>query len=83
MRRWWIHRNGNGPRIEATKEGRDEVVVRAAKVLPDGKSVFIQTDELKPVMQMELRYNLPFTSGASAAGPLYLTLNKLDEPFPR
>ena len=56
-------------------------VVRSAKVLPDGKSVFIETAELKPVMQMELRYNLPFTSGSSAAGPLYLTLNKLDAPF--
>jgi hypothetical protein len=28
-----------------------------------------------------VRYNLPFTSGASAAGPLYLTLNKLDAKF--
>jgi hypothetical protein len=49
--------------------------------LPDGKSVFIETAELKPVMQIELRYNLPFTSGASAAGPIYLTLNKLDARF--
>jgi hypothetical protein len=63
------------------KEGHDEVVVRSAKVLPDGKSIFIETGELKPVMQMELRYNLPFTSGSSAAGPLYLTLNKLAEAF--
>ena len=63
------------------KEGRDEVAVRSAKVLPDGKSIFIETEELKPVMQMELRYNLPFMSGASAAGPLYLTLNKLAAPF--
>jgi hypothetical protein len=66
---------------DPNKQGRDEVAVRSAKVLADGKSVFIQTDELKPVMQMELRYNLPFTGGASAAGPLYLTLNKLDAPF--
>lgn len=63
------------------EEGRDEVAVRSAKVSPDGKSVFIETDELKPVMQMELRYNLPFATGSSAAGPLYLTLNKLDAPF--
>jgi len=66
---------------DPTKEGRDEVIVRSAKVLPDGKSVFIQTTELRPVMQMEVRYNLPFTSGASAAGPLYLTLNRLAEAF--
>jgi hypothetical protein len=67
--------------IDPDKEGRDEVMVRSAKVLPDGKSIFIETAELKPVMQMELRYNLPFANGASAAGPLYLTLNKLDAPF--
>jgi hypothetical protein len=66
---------------DPNKEGRDEVEVRSAKVLPDGKSVFLQTAELHPVMQMELRYNLPFTSGSSAAGPLYLTLNKLAAPF--
>ncbi len=66
---------------DPSKEGRDDVLVRSAKVLSDGKSVFIETAELKPVMQMELRYNLPFTKGASAAGPLYLTLNKLDAPF--
>jgi len=66
---------------DPSKEGRDEVVVRSAKVLPDGKSVFIETAELKAVMQMEVRYNLPFSSGTSAAGPLYLTLNKLAAPF--
>jgi len=66
---------------DPTKEGRDEVIVRSAKVSADGKSVFIQINDLKPVMQMEVRYNLPFTSGASAAGPLYLTLNKLDAAF--
>jgi len=67
--------------VDPNKEGRDEVTIRSAKVLPDGKSVFIETAELKPVMQMELRYNLPFANGSSAAGPLYLTLNKLDKPF--
>ena len=67
--------------VDPHKEGRDEVVVRSAKVLPDGRSVFIQTADLQPVMQMELRYNLPFTNGAMAAGPLHLTLNKLAPPF--
>jgi hypothetical protein len=30
-------------------------------------------------MQMEVKYNLPFTDGATASGPLYLTLNRLGE----
>lgn len=63
------------------KEGRDEVEVRAAKLSADGRTVFIETPELKPVMQMEVKSNLRFTSGASAGGPLYLTLNKLDGAF--
>ena len=62
---------------DPAKEGRDEVAVRSARLLPAGKSVFIETTELRPVMQMELKYNLQFTSGASASGPLYLTLNRL------
>ncbi len=65
--------------MDPKKEGRDEVAVRSARLLPDGKSVFIETAELRPVMQMELKYNLQFTGGASAASPLYLTLNRLAE----
>jgi hypothetical protein len=65
--------------VDPKKEGRDEVAVRSARLLSDGKSVFIETDELHPVMQMELKYNLQFTGGATAANPLYLTLNRLAE----
>lgn len=67
--------------IDPKKEGRDEVAVRSARLLPDGKSVFIETAELRPVMQVELKYNLQFTGGATAASPLYLTLNRLAEPL--
>jgi hypothetical protein len=67
--------------MDPNKEGRDEVAVRSARLLPDGKSVFIETSGLRPVMQMELRYNLQFSGGATAAGPLYLTLNRLAEPL--
>ena len=62
------------------QEGHDDVEVRSARLHADGKSVFIETAELRPVMQMELKYNLRFASGASASGPLYLTLNRLDAP---
>ena len=64
-----------------TQEGRDEVAVRSARVLADGRTVFLETTDLQPVMQMEVKYNLRFTSGAAASGPLYLTLNRLDNPL--
>ena len=67
--------------LDPNKEGRDEVAVRSARLLSDGKSVFIETTELRPVMQMELKYNLQFTNGATATSPLYLTLNRLAEPM--
>ncbi|HXG47712.1 MAG TPA: DUF6797 domain-containing protein [Methylomirabilota bacterium] len=63
------------------KAGRDDVEVRSAKLLRDGRSVFLELPDLRPVMQMEVKYNLPFADGAMASGPLYLTLNRLDEPF--
>lgn len=64
---------------DPAREGRDEVEVRSARLLPDGKTVFIETPVLRPVMQMEVKYNLRFTGGAAAAGPLYLTINRPGE----
>ena len=64
------------------KEGRDEVEVRSAKLLVDGRTVFLELPGLRPVMQMELKYNLPFASGGKASSPLYLTLNRLAESLP-
>jgi hypothetical protein len=66
---------------EPDKIGRDEVEVRAAKLLPDARSVFVELPGLRPVMQMEVKYNLPFADGATASGPVYLTLNRLAEPI--
>jgi hypothetical protein len=66
---------------EPEKTGRDEVEVRSAKLLSDGRSVFLELPGLRPVMQMEVKYNLPFADGAAASGPLYLTLNRLAEPM--
>lgn len=62
---------------DPSKEGRDEVVIRSVRVLPDGKTVFLEIPEFRPVMQMEVKYNLRFIGGAAAAGPLYLTVNRL------
>ncbi len=63
------------------QEGHDEVEVRSAKVLADGRTVFLEMPDLKPVMQMEVKYNLSFASGKTASGPLYLTLNRLADAF--
>lgn len=60
------------------KEGRDEVAVKSAKLSADGKSVFLETDPLQPVMQMEIKYSLNTADGVAMKNQLWLTLNKLD-----
>lgn len=60
------------------KEGRDDVVVKSAKLSDDGKTIFLETAPLQPVMQMEIKYSLNTVEGAAIKNQLWLTLNKLD-----
>jgi hypothetical protein len=64
--------------VNPQKEGRDPVEVRSARLLPDGRTVFLEMPGLRPVMQMEIKYNLDTAEGKPMRGPLWLTLNKLD-----
>jgi hypothetical protein len=61
---------------DPAKEGRDEVEIKSARLLPDGRTVFLEVPGLKPVMQMELRYNLDAIGKKSMRGQLWLTINK-------
>jgi hypothetical protein len=59
------------------KEGHDTLDVRSAKLLADGRTVFLEIPGLKPVMQLQLQYNLNAKDGASLRGKLYATINRL------
>ncbi len=63
------------------KEGKDDVTVKSARLLPDGRTVFLELEALAPVMQMEVKWNLDGMDGKPMRGPLWLTLNKLDAPY--
>ncbi|MGZ4962916.1 MAG: hypothetical protein ACXWC8_10215 [Limisphaerales bacterium] len=58
-------------------EGHDTVNVTSAKLLPDGHSVFLQINNLKPVMQMEIKFNVNASDGKIMRGAIYNTINKL------
>jgi hypothetical protein len=62
-------------------EGRDEVVMKSARLLADGKTVFLEMPDLRPVMQMEIKYNLQASDGKALRSQFWLTLNKLDARF--
>jgi hypothetical protein len=66
--------------VNPGKEGRDEVTLKSARLLPDGKTVFLEMPELRPVMQMEIKYNLQASDGKALRNQLWLTLNHLDAP---
>ncbi|MEY4692289.1 MAG: hypothetical protein RIT19_2614 [Verrucomicrobiota bacterium] len=46
--------------VDPNKEGRDEVEVKSAAVLPDGRTVRITLADARPAMQYELRYDVGF-----------------------
>ena len=60
------------------KQGHDEVEVKSARLLQDGKTVFLEIPSLQPVMQMEVKYSLNTPDGKPLRSQLWLTLNKLD-----
>jgi hypothetical protein len=59
------------------KEGHETLDVRSAKLLPDGRSVFLEIPGLRPVMQFEVRYNLGTSDGKSLRSDLHGTINRL------
>jgi hypothetical protein len=59
------------------KEGRETLEVRSAKLLPDGKGVFLEISGLRPVMQFELRYSLKSSAGKNMKSELHGSINKL------
>jgi hypothetical protein len=58
-------------------EGRDVVKVKSARLLADGRSVFLETDALAPVMQFAVQYNLEAKDGAPVRGSFYTTINRV------
>ena len=56
-------------------EGQDDVPVRGAKLLADGRTVEVTFDALKPVMQMMAGYNVMAADGRPVVGSVYLTVH--------
>ena len=59
------------------KEGHDQVQVHSARLLADGRTVFLEIHDLKPVMQLQVQYNLNAKEGASLRGMVYATINRV------
>ncbi|HUR55419.1 MAG TPA: DUF6797 domain-containing protein [Gemmataceae bacterium] len=56
-------------------EGQDEVPVKSAKVLDDGRTVELRFEKLVPVMQMQVGYNVAAADGRKVVGSVFLTIH--------
>ena len=59
-------------------EGRDDVPIKSARLEQDGRSVFLEIPGLRPVMEMEIQYNLKFKDDKTVRGAVYTTINRID-----
>jgi hypothetical protein len=56
-------------------EGQDDVPVKGARLLPDGRTLELTFGALRPVMQMMVGYNVTGADGKPVVGSVYLTIH--------
>ncbi len=56
-------------------EGQDEFGPRSVKLLDDRQTVELSFEKLRPVMQMQVGYNLATIEGRKVIGSVFLTIN--------
>ena len=62
---------------DPNKQGRDLIAIKNAKLLSDGKSVFLQIAKVAPVHSMAIQYNLDTAQGKIFKGTYNLTVNEV------
>ncbi len=77
----WNYRwtqNYGSPQIKVSdpkKQGHDPVEPQSASLSADGKTVTLKIDNLHPVMQMKIQYNLKAADGSTAKSTIWNTIN--------
>ncbi len=57
------------------EKGRDEVPIKSVQVAPDGKSVFLEVENLQPVMTMRIKMNIKGADGSQLPNEIIHTIN--------
>ena len=72
----WTEGYGSGEfKPSDGQKGKDDVEIKSAKLSADCKTVFLEIDGLKPVMQMEIKFNVKGENGAPIPGRILNTIN--------
>lgn len=59
------------------RQGRDEVNIASAELLPDQKTVRLSIPEIAPVMQMQIRIDVDAADGTNINDTMWLTINRV------
>ncbi len=63
------------------QEGHDSLEIKSARLLADGRTVFLEIPELRPVMQFEVKYSLNSADGKSMRSTVWGTINRMAPGF--
>ncbi|MDO8349239.1 MAG: hypothetical protein Q7T30_03310 [Planctomycetota bacterium] len=71
-------------KVEQGKPNRDPLPVTATKLAPDGRTVFLAIDGMRPVHQMKITWNVDTKDGRTLKGELHNSIHALgkDQGFP-
>jgi hypothetical protein len=84
VEQWNYHWTGNYGSDEISvknpaNKGRDPVEVKSAKLLADRKTVFLEIPDLRPVMQMLIKYDLEAEDGTVMTDEVALSVNAVGD----
>ena len=70
--------DNNQPAAKGKKGSQhDPLNVKSAKLLPDGKTVYLEIEGIKPVMQMKISYNVDAKDKPGVKGDIFNTIHNL------
>jgi len=67
--------------LHPDRKGRDPLPIKSARLLEDGRSVFLEIPGIRPAHQVALQYNLTSTRGLRKKDTFYFTINQLGPRF--
>jgi hypothetical protein len=62
---------------DPSKQGYDTVKVKSAKLQPDGRTVMLDVEDMRPAMQIQVGYDLEASDGTQVRGDVYGTAHVL------
>ena len=82
--RWnykWLPRYGTDDfRVSDGEPGRERVNVESVKLSPDGKSVFLELEDIRPCMQQKIEYRLQAADGTRMSSKVMPSIHALGDP---